>query len=79
MWRDWIPEAAIAWSLEEYDGFYTALGEIYADMVDRYGRFVVFDLHTYNHRREGPNGPVADPSLTPQINVGTGTLTDRES
>jgi len=40
--------------------------------------FVVLDLHTYNHRREGPVGPVADPAANPEVNVGTGTLRDRE-
>ncbi len=77
VWKDGIPESAVARSLEDYDGFYSALSALYADMADRYGRFVVFDLHTYNHRREAPNGSVADPSLNPQINVGTGTMPDR--
>ena len=79
VWKEGIPEPEVARSLEEYDGFYSALRALYADMADRYGRFVVFDLHTYNHRREGADGPVADPSLNPQINIGTGTLTDREN
>jgi len=77
VWKEGIPEIEVTRSLEEYDGFYSALHALYADVADRHGRFVVFDLHTYNHRREGPDGPVADPALNPQINVGTGTLTDR--
>lgn len=77
VWKHGIPGSAVARSLEGYDGFYSALRTLYTDMADRYGRFVVFDLHTYNHRREGPGGPVADPTLNPQINIGTGTLTDR--
>jgi hypothetical protein len=43
-------------------------------MQHRFGRFVVLDLHTYNHRREGPEGPSADPTANPEVNVGTGTL-----
>ena len=35
---------------------------------------VVFDLHTYNHRRNGPDGPPADPAGNPQVNIGTGTM-----
>jgi hypothetical protein len=38
---------------------------------------VVFDLHSYNHRRDGPEAPPADPELNPEVNVGTGTM-DRE-
>ena len=39
-----------------------------------YGSFVVFDLHSYNHRRQGPEGPAADPEKNPEVNVGTGTM-----
>ncbi len=78
VWKDGIPEAAVARSLEEYDGFYKALEQLYSEMAKSYGRFVVFDLHTYNHRRDGADGAAADPQLNPQINVGTGTLADRD-
>lgn len=38
------------------------------------GRFVVLDLHSYNHRRDGPAQPPADPALDPDVNVGTGSV-----
>jgi N-formylglutamate deformylase len=41
---------------------------------ERFGGFVLYDLHSYNHRRGGHE---ADPSQNPDINVGTGTL-DRD-
>ncbi len=78
VWKNGIPEAAVGRSLDEYDGFYAALEELYTDMAVRHGRFVVFDLHTYNHRRDGAGGAPADPALNPQVNVGTGTLADRD-
>jgi hypothetical protein len=34
----------------------------------------VFDLHTYNHRRSGADGPPADAEANPQVNIGTGTM-----
>jgi hypothetical protein len=77
VWKNGIPEAAAEMSIQEYDGFYRALEQLYSEMADRHGRFVVFDLHTYNHRRDGAGGDVADPALNPQVNVGTGTLADR--
>ncbi len=46
-------------------------------MARRHGRFLVLDLHSYNHRRGGPDAPPASPQENPQINVGTGTMTDR--
>jgi len=77
VWRDSIPESVVERSIREYDDFYASLKQLYTEMTKRYRRFVVFDLHTYNHRREGPDGPVADPALNPQVNVGTGTMADR--
>jgi hypothetical protein len=43
-------------------------------MVRRWGRFVVYDLHTYNYRRQGPTAPEADPAGNPDINLGTGSM-----
>lgn len=61
-------------SLEIYDAFYAAAREALSALRDRFGRFVVLDLHSYNHRRDGPDHPPADPALNPEINVGTGAL-----
>ena len=40
-------------------------------------RVVVFDLHSYNHRRQGPDALHADQQQNPEVNIGTGTM-DRE-
>ena len=64
----------IAASLSEYDAFYTEVRRIFSRLEQKFGRFAVFDLHTYNHRREGPDGPPADPELNPEVNIGTGTM-----
>ena len=77
LWDGELPDELAATSLMEYDAFYAMLGEVYSGQADRYGRFVVFDLHSYNHRRGGPDGPVADEALNPQVNIGTGTMRDR--
>jgi N-formylglutamate deformylase len=64
----------IARSLAEYDAFYTLLERVLRERERRHGCFVLLDLHSYNHRREGADGPAADPALNPEINVGTGTV-----
>ena len=66
--------AVVERSLAEYDAFYAQVDQVLSDLEQRFGRFVVFDLHTYNHRRAGPRGPIADPALNPEVNVGTGTM-----
>jgi hypothetical protein len=43
-------------------------------MEGQYGYFMVLDLHSYNHRRQGPQGPPADQEGNPEINIGTGTM-----
>jgi N-formylglutamate amidohydrolase len=77
LWSDRLPDDVAGTSLMEYDAFYAMLEDVYGELEKRYGRFVVFDLHTYNHRRDGPDGPVAHESLNPQVNVGTGTMRNR--
>ncbi|OHB77358.1 MAG: N-formylglutamate amidohydrolase [Planctomycetes bacterium RBG_16_64_10] len=77
VWRDELPADVAARSLAEYDAFYQALHALYAELAREHGHFVVYDLHAYNHRRAGRNGPVADPDGNPQLNLGTGTMPNR--
>jgi N-formylglutamate amidohydrolase len=74
MWRRPLPDDAVARSLTEFDAFYAALKGVLSERAQRHGRFVVLDIHSYNHRREGLAGPAADPRRNPEINVGTGTV-----
>jgi hypothetical protein len=78
VWTDTLPDDAVARSLAQYDAFYEALGELYGNLARRHGAFVVYDLHTYNHLRQGPQGPPADPDGNPQVNVGTRTMQSRD-
>lgn len=77
VWKGTLPDDVADRSLAQYDKFYHALGELYEELAEEYGVFVVFDLHTYNHRRQGPDGPAADVEGNPQVNIGTRTLTNR--
>ena len=76
-WRRPPPDEVVTVSLAEYDRFYERMEELLADLVARHGGFVVYDIHSYNHRRGGPAGDEAPPSQNPQINLGTANL-DRE-
>jgi N-formylglutamate deformylase len=77
VWKKRPPAEIIAGSLAEYDAFYAEVQRVFAGLAGRSGRFVVFDLHTYNHRRQGPSGPPANPELNPEVNVGTGSMDRR--
>ena len=74
VWRGDPPSALFDRSLAGYDGFYTAMQALFTEIALQHGHFVVFDLHSYNHMRDGPDGPIADPAGNPQVNIGTGTL-----
>jgi len=64
-------------SLEIHDRFYRALERLFQHLEREYGTFLVLDLHAYNHRRDGPDAPPADPEANPEINIGTGTMDRR--
>ncbi|MFB3066985.1 MAG: N-formylglutamate amidohydrolase [Planctomycetota bacterium] len=74
VWKEELPTAVVERSLAEYDHFYDLARETLSAIARRWGRFVVFDLHTYNHRQDGPDGPPADPDMNPELNLGTGTM-----
>jgi N-formylglutamate deformylase len=74
VWSEAPTEEEIEQSLEEYDEFYAELKELLTDLELRYGRFVIFDIHSYNYRRGGPDAPPEDPTTHPEVNVGTGTM-----
>jgi N-formylglutamate amidohydrolase len=74
VWKENPPQALFARSLEEYDAFYDAMERLLRQTEERFGRFVIYDLHSYNHRRSGPTEPPADDDGHPQVNVGTATM-----
>jgi hypothetical protein len=78
VWDGSLPDDVAARSLAEYDAFYGELRTLFGELEREHGRFLVFDLHSYNHLRNGLGGQPADPAGNPQINVGTGTMTDRK-
>mgnify|MGYP002621190906 FL=1 len=71
VWKERPPAAAIARSLAFHDAYYAMLGQVLEDMAARHGRFAVLDIHSYNHRRDGPRAAPTDPRQAPQINIGT--------
>jgi N-formylglutamate deformylase len=77
VWKARPPADVIERSLAEYDAFYRHVRFLLEDLVERFGRLVVVDLHTYNHRRAGAGQPADDPRENPDVNLGTGTMDRR--
>jgi len=62
VWRDDPPEEVLRRSLAAYDAFYAAMHELFTELTNAHGKFVAYDLHSYNHRRNGSGGLAADPA-----------------
>jgi N-formylglutamate amidohydrolase len=73
VWRAPLPVEVIERSLAFYDRFYAQMAATLDEQADR-GPFVVLDVHSYNHRRDGADRPPAPAVDNPVVNVGTGTL-----
>ncbi len=77
VWREPPAEAAVEGWLSFHDAFYSELKRVLAGIEKRYGRFVLIDVHSYNHRRDGPDASPTSRDLAPDINIGTSSM-DRE-
>ncbi|HEY8429280.1 MAG TPA: N-formylglutamate amidohydrolase [Sandaracinaceae bacterium] len=73
-WKERPAPDVITRSLEEHARFYRSAREAIELLLSRNPRVLVLDLHSYNHRRGGPDAPPDDPSKNPDLNVGTGTM-----
>lgn len=71
VWKEPPSEKILRDSLREYDAFYAGVEERLRGLERRHGRFVLFDIHSYNHRRGHPAAPPEDTEKNPQVNVGT--------
>jgi len=74
VWREPLPESIVERSLARYDAFYAAAAALFDAVHERFGRFAVLDLHSYNHRRGGPDSPAAPADENPEVNLGTSTM-----
>lgn len=77
VFKDPLPEAIVATTLAQYDAFYAAMEDLFGKAAKEHGHFIVLDLHTYNHRREGPQAKPANTEENPEVNLGTATMKNR--
>jgi N-formylglutamate deformylase len=61
-------------SLAEYDAFYRRIGLVVDEMIRTFGKVIIYDIHSYNHQREGLNAPFDDPEQNPEIILGTSNM-----
>lgn len=71
VWNDEPTPEMVEQSLQMHDHYYHMLKTMLCELEEQYGQFVVLDVHSYNHRRDGPDARPTDPDSTPEINIGT--------
>lgn len=71
VWKEAPDEALVARSLALHAGFYRMMGQYLDEVAAAHDRFVLLDVHSYNHRREGPGGAPTPQAEAPDINIGT--------
>lgn len=77
VWHESPSNGIVDRSLEQYDAYYSLLHELLTEARETQGKFVVLDIHSYNHRRGGPESAPESPEENPEVNIGTGTLTNK--
>ena len=77
VWKTKPTSKMLANSQKTYQDIYQNFHLAISELVKKFGVLAVFDLHSYNHRRNGPDAPPEDPALNPEINLGTGTMDRR--
>ena len=71
VWHQRLDPALVRRSLDLHAAYYRMLGQLLDEVAALHDRFVVIDVHSYNHRRDGPAGAPTDPAKAPDINIGT--------
>lgn len=74
VWAGALPDDQIEASLRTHDAYYDMLLPFLKEIERQFGRFVVLDIHSYNHRRNGPTARPTPPEQAPDINIGTSSM-----
>jgi N-formylglutamate amidohydrolase len=76
-WKESPPPDEIERSVAAHDAFYNLMSDWMSRLLDRWGEVLVLDLHSYNHRRDGPDAAVAPAESNPELDLGVTTLDPR--
>lgn len=71
VWKETPSDDVIERSRALHEGFRRDMHQLFTEMWKSYGHFIVLDIHSYNHRRDGAEAPAEDPEKNPEINLGT--------
>jgi len=78
VWREPLPAGLADRSLAIHAAYYRMLAGLLDDVASTHGRFVLIDVHSYNHRRDGPDAEATPQEEAPDINIGTFSMPREE-
>ena len=79
VWKsDVLDDALVRGSLDLHAEYYRMLRSLLDGVAARHQRFLVIDVHSYNHRRNGPDGDPTPQDKAPDINIGTFSMPRQE-
>lgn len=71
VWQTEPSEAICREALAYHDAYYAHIASVLDDVARQHPRFVLLDVHSYNHRREGADAAPTPQADAPDINIGT--------
>jgi N-formylglutamate amidohydrolase len=71
VWYAPLGQQQVTASLAIHAAYYRMLAGLLDEIAAEHDKFVLIDVHSYNHRREGPGGAALPQSAAPDINIGT--------
>ncbi len=77
LWADAPDPGIVERSRQLHDLFYQDLAVVLDQLVAEHRGFVLYDVHSYNHRRAGPTSAPEPAADNPLVNLGTGSLPER--
>ena len=71
VWHGTPEDKLVEESLAIHAAYYRMLGAVLDGIAAEHERFVLIDVHSYNHRRDGPDREPTAQDKAPDINIGT--------
>jgi hypothetical protein len=71
VWKEQPGERIVADSLELHAAYYRMLAALLDDVAAAHPKFVLIDVHSYNHRRDGADAAPTPQDKAPDVNIGT--------
>lgn len=72
--RELLTQAEIDESISGYDEFYRRVQILMDEMLKVFPRVFIYDIHSYNHHRQGPDAEFDSEQENPEIILGTNNM-----